>query len=186
MSIFSVLMVLVLLSIPTFFYATALEKEIPPQNEQGIIYVGENALVYSNADVSNAIVVNIQVPTTTREIVKPKKNAHRISEQVTIHKISQDQQARKIQAEVTARTTFVYFSQGDLPSVSKSFSNVHSGKLATAITTLKIVGKSDFSPYVIHFFAVRCEKQKFYTSLSFIQSRSIRSSSLRAPPIYLV
>ena len=80
MSIFSVLMVLVLLSIPTFFYATALEKDIPPQNEQGIIYVGENAIVYSKADVSNATVVNIQVPTTTREIVKPKKNAHRISE----------------------------------------------------------------------------------------------------------
>lgn len=182
-SIFSVLMVLALLSIPTFFNAKSLENDIPPQNEPGIIYVGEGARVYG---MSNVVVVNIPSPTDAKQAIQPRKKSISISEQVAEHTISADQKARKIQAEVSARTTFYYFSEGNPDSISGSSSNFHSGELATAVTSFKISGKSEFSPYVLHFFALRCDKQKFYTSLSFIQFRNFRSSSLRAPPIFLI
>ena len=185
-SIFSVLMVLALLSIPTFFNAKSLENDIPPQNEPGIIYVGEGARVYGMSNISNAVVVNIQSPTAPEEITSPNKKSNSISEQVTIHKISAEQKAKRIKEEVAARTTFYYFSEGNPDSISGSSSNVHSGEVATAVTSFKISGKAEFSPYVLHFFALRCEKQKFYTSLSFIQFRNFRSSALRAPPISLI
>ena len=185
-SSFSVLMVLALLSIPTFFNAKSLENDIPPQNQQGIIYVGEGAKVYGMSNISNAVVVNIPNPTIAKQAIQPRKKSISISEQVAEHKISADQKARKIQAEVSARTNFYYFSEGNLDSISGSSSYVHSGELATAVTSFKISGKSEFSPYVLHFFALRCEKQKFYTSLSFIQFRNFRSSALRAPPIFLI
>ena len=182
-------MVLTLLSIPTFFYATALETDFPPQNEPGIIYVGEGAKVYGMYNISNAVVVNIPSPTNptiAKQAIQPRKKSISISEQVAEHTISADQKARKIQAEVSARTTLYYFSEGNPDSISGSSSNVHSGELATAVTSFKISGKSEFSPYVLHFYALRCQKQKFYTSLSFIQFRNFRSSSLRAPPIFLI
>ena len=188
-SIFSVLMVLALLSIPTFFNAKSLENDIPPQNQQGIIYVGEGAKVYGMSNISNAVVVNIPNPTNptiAKQAIQPRKKSISISEQVAEHTNSADQKARKIQAEVSARTTFYYFSEGNLDSISGSSSNVHSGEVATAVTFFKISGKSEFSPYVLHFFALRCDKQKFYTSLSSIQFRNFRSSSLRAPPIFLI
>lgn len=185
-SIFSVLMVLALLSISTFFNAKSLENDIPPQNEPGIIYVGEGARVYG---MSNVVVVNIPNPTNptiAKQAIQPRKKSISISEQVAEHTISADQKARKIQAEVSARTTFYYFSEGNPDSISGSSSYVYSGELATAVTSFKLSGKSEFSPYVLHFFALRCDKQKFYTSLSFIQFRNFRSSSLRAPPIFLI
>lgn len=185
-SIFSVLMVLTLLSIPTFFYATALETDIPPQNEPGIIYVGEGALVYGLSDNSNAVVVNVPNPTNTKEAIQPKKKLISISQQVAAHTISTDQKARKIQAEVSARTSFYYFSPGNLDSISGNTSKIHSGELATAVTSFKIVSNDEFSPYVVHFFTVSSEKQKFFTSLPFIQFGNFRSSSLRAPPIFLI
>ena len=179
-------MVLTLLSIPTFFNAKSLETDIPPQNELGIIYVGEGAKVYG---MSNVVVVNIPNPTNptiAKQAIQPRKKSISISEQVAEHTISADQKARKIQAEVSARITLYYFSEGNPDSISGSSSNVHSGELATAVTSFKISGKSEFSPYVLHFFALRCEKQQFYTSLSFIQFRNFRSSALRAPPISLI
>lgn len=185
-SSFSKLILLSLLCISTFFSASALEEGIPQQDQQGIIYVGEDALVYGMSEISNAIVIKIQSPTSAKELTNPKKKSNSISEQVAIHKISADQKAKKIQEEVTARTTFYYFLEGDFDSISGSSSNVQSGELATVVTSFKIAGKSEFLPYVLHFFALRCEKQKFYTSLSFIQFRNFRSSSLRAPPISLI
>lgn len=185
-SIFSVLMVLTLLSIPTFFYATALETDIPPQNEPGIIYVGEGALVYGLSDNSNAVVVNVPNPTKTKEAIQPTKKLISISQQVAAHTISTDQKARKIQAEVSARTSFYYFSPGNLDSILGNTSKIHSGDLATAVTFFKIVSNAEFSPYVVHFFTVSSEKQKFFTFLSFIQFGNFRSSSLRAPPIFLI
>ena len=179
-------MVVALLSIPTVFNAKSLETDIPPQNEPGIIYVGEGALVYGLSDNSNAVVVNVPNPTSTKEAIQPKKKLISITQQVAAHTISTDQKARKIQAEVSARTNFYYFSEGNPDSISGSFSYFHSGELATAVTSFKISGKSEFSPYVLHFYALRCQKQKFYTSLSFIQFRNFRSSSLRAPPIFLI
>ena len=179
-------MVLALLSIPTFFNAKSLENDIPPQNEPGIIYVGEGARVYG---MSNVVVVNIPNPTNptiAKQAIQPRKKSISISEQVAEHTISADQKARKIQAEVSARTNFYYFSEGNPDSISGSSSYVYSGELATAVTSFKISGKSEFSPYVLHFFALRGDKQKFYTSLSFIQFRNFRSSSLRAPPISLI
>lgn len=185
-SIFSVLMVLTLLSLPTFFYATALETDIPPQNQAGIIYVGEGALVYGLSDISNAVVVNIPNPTNTKEAIQPKKKLAGISEQVAKNITSTNQKARKIQAEVSARTKHFYFSPGILDSISGRSSIIHSGELATAVSSSKIASTVKFSPYVIHSFAVCCEKQKFFTSLSFIQFGNFRSASLRAPPIFLI
>ncbi len=188
-SIFSVLMVLALLSIPAFFNAKSLETDIPPQNELGIIYVGEGAKVYGMSNISNAVVVNIPNPTNptiAKQAIQPRKKSISISEQVAEHTISADQKARRIQAEVFARTNFYYFSEGNLDSISGSSSPPHSGELATAVTSFKILGITKFSTYVVHFFAVSCEKEKFYTSLSSIQFRNLRSASLRAPPIFLI
>lgn len=176
-------MVSTLLSIPTFFYATALETDIPPQNQAGIIYVGEGALVYGLSDISNAVLVNIPNPTNKKEAIQPKKKLASISEQVAINKTSTYQKARKIQAEVSARTKHFYFSPGILDSISGRSSNNHSGELATAVTTSKIASSVESSSYVVHCFDVCCEKQQFFTSLSFIQFGNFRSASLRAPPI---
>lgn len=172
--------------IPAIFYASALENDTPPQNQQGVIYVGQGALVYGLSNISNAVVVNVPTPTNTKEVTQPKKKSASISEQVVTRKISVRHRARKIQEEVTARTFFYYFSEGNLDSIAGSSSNAHSGELATVVTSFEMAGKSPFSPYVLHFFAFRSEKQKFYTSLSFIQFRNFRSSSLRAPPFFTI
>ena len=178
-------MMLVLLMIPSVFYASALENDIPTQDQQGVIYVGEGALVYGMSDISNAVIVSIQSQKPIQEIAKNKKKIVSVSEQVVKRENLAKQKARKIQQEVTARSIFHYLAKGNLGSIESS-SSVHSGNLATAVTFSKIVGVTLSSPYVVHFFTVSSEKQKFFTSLSFIQFGKFRSSSLRAPPIFLI
>ena len=82
-SVFCLLMMLPLLTMPLFFGAAALKVNIPQQNQPGIIYVGENAFIYGIEESTNARIVKIEAPLEhkgSKKVVKVKiKNRSAIS-----------------------------------------------------------------------------------------------------------
>lgn len=73
-----------LLSMPLFFSATALKGDIPQQDQQAIIYVGENTVVFGFEESTNARIVKIEAPL---KVEGPKKSSNsKIKKQIPITK----------------------------------------------------------------------------------------------------
>ncbi|SFC28349.1 hypothetical protein [Kaistella jeonii] len=56
-----------LLCISSFFSASALKVDVPQQDQQAIIYVTENAVVFGTEDVTNASIVKIKAPLEAKD-----------------------------------------------------------------------------------------------------------------------
>lgn len=69
--IFFNLIMLPLLCIAPFFSANALEADVPQQDQQGVIYVSENAIVVGFEQFSNASIVKIKTPIGEKKSKRP-------------------------------------------------------------------------------------------------------------------
>lgn len=98
-SIFFNLILLPLLCISPFFSASALEVDVPQQDQQAVIYVSENAVVFGAEEASNATIVKINAPIEVKH-----------------SKLAADS---KIKKEIAVATTEPINPAGHLPKLSK-------------------------------------------------------------------
>ena len=70
-----------LLCISSFFNASALENHIPAQ-DQAIIYVGENTVIYGSSQIFNAKIIPIEKEFVAKKKIKYSKKNGSISKVV--------------------------------------------------------------------------------------------------------
>lgn len=175
---------LILCFIPLSLYSSTTIPEVDSTG-QGIIYVYEGATVYQNDAYSTNKLVEINIPQNTH-IAENKKEFKTISEEVKAQKNSRDQRIERIQEQINSRIDFDYFLAKELKYFALNLSGGNSTAFAISQPSIKLIAKLKISISNITSFYLEGEKQKFYTSLSFIQFGNFRSSSLRAPPTLLV
>ena len=135
-SLFFILILLPLLSIPTFFSASALEVDVLQQDPQAIIYVSENAIVFGIEEVTNARVVKVKVASKVKDFsttVVPK-----IKKQIPISKTDKENQVKDLPQ--LSKPKFLFQSKtSDESFDAAAFSNTKNSVITTFFVSEDIV-----------------------------------------------
>lgn len=171
-----------LLSMPLFFGATALKTHIPQQNQQAIIYVGENTLVYGVPGVSNAIIVKVQNKTVPQKIEQLKKKFVPSEDQAITKNSKRNQELKVLQQKINKKIKHTFYSSSQDSDLLR-FAKV---KIASVANSTNFSFKYQKAIVCIdedlNIFRVQNTKQKFFTSLSYSEFQKPRNSFLRGPP----
>ena len=161
-----------------FFKATALEVQPPVQNPQAVIYVSGNAQIHGN--LNNSVVIiknNNEVPTVREEHHKVKKQPN----QIQIASVKKKNSYKKLSDKIEKRVFYTSTTRSNL----KDSSLFNIGNLALSINvypTLKYAHTNISEVRIVINCNSQLQKQKFYTSLSYLQFEKYCNSALRGPP----
>lgn len=181
---FSVFLILLVFG---HFYHCALQNEQGlSESQPGEIYISPGTVVYNISAVTNAKVTHIHQPPKKTVTVKKKPVSRTVADQVIDNQVTKNKRAEKIQKRVDLYTQFINFS---LPS-DTDVKGMGREKIKAALTTaytfsFKAIGSSVLVSTPGIMLIAQLEKQKFYTSFSFLQFSKLRNSFLRGPPSHL-
>ncbi len=169
----------------TFFNAAALGKDFVDQDQTGVIYVSSGVEIYGTQNISNAKITTTKTTTLPKKICKkisPKKYVP-VAEQIIAKKNEEDRKLKILQSRINEKVEkSFYTSSGDSSFFGIAKNKV--GSFAVSCTSFS----PDFSNAILEDFPrlkrfeTQLKKQKFYTSIAFLQFSRLRTSSLRAPP----
>lgn len=174
-----------LLCMSTFFNASALKTETVDQDQTGVIYVSSDVQIFGTEHISNATINTIKSTSVPKKISKnnPELKYIPIAKQIIAKKNEEHRILKKLQDKIDKKIVRSFYS---------SSSNGNQLTISTHSTAKfglsSNISKIDFSNglvkenLVLKSFKTHLQRQKFYTSLSHLQFRKFRSSSLRAPP----
>jgi len=183
-STFLNLILLPLLCIPLFFNASALEKGIPPQDQQAIIYVGENTVVYSTPESSNFIVVKIQNEPVSKNIEPAKKKYVPLEVQVIAKKSSRDHELKVLQQKINKKVKYTFYSATQDRDLLR-FAKVRFASAATVNLSFKYQIAFLSVQDSTNIFKIQTTKQKFFASFSYSELGKPRNIFLRGPPRFI-
>ena len=156
------------------------------KNSQAVIYVSGGTQITGASEFSNAHIVEISTKHSSKKVISDKIHNANFSEQIIAKKKSTDQKLRLVQEKINKKVQHSYYSsplESELVKFAKAKLNF------TAVTTNTSLFKYGHSTVQNTFlFKPHCGqilKQKFYTSLSYLQMGKLRSLSLRGPPLFL-
>ncbi|MDP2452579.1 MULTISPECIES: hypothetical protein [unclassified Kaistella] len=190
-SLFSVFFVLLFSSLS---FATTLSKTDSVTTKQtAVIYVLGNTIIKGESSFSNANIITVKIvekkSSNTKQNTVEKKEDQSISAQISKKEKEEKEKEKlaKIQKQVKEKPT-TFLSQNQTSSDFNN-TNFQNGSIAVASNNsyspfkfLKVFLQKNKAP-------VLCEdkknKQKFYTTLSYLHFGKYRSSSLRAPPAFV-
>lgn len=188
-SLFSVFFVLLFSSLS---FATTLSKTDSVTTKQtAVIYVLGNTIIKGESSFSNANIITVKIvekkSSNTKQNTVEKKEDQSISAQISKKEKEEKEKLAKIQKQVKEKpTTFLAQNQTSSDFNNTNFQNgsiaVASNNSYSPFKFLKVFLQKNKAP-------VLCEdkknKQKFYTTLSYLHFGKYRSSSLRAPPAFV-
>lgn len=168
----------------SFYFAQSGEHDVK-QDQSGIVYISDGVEIHGVELMSNAKIETLQKPSS------PKKTAGKssvpkyvpIAKQILQKKNEDHQKLKALQHKIDqkiAENLYTSKKDNDLFILVGS----RAGFLAVSSNT----NPFNFSNalleegFDLQNFKIQLGKQKFATSLSFLQFRKLRSSSLRAPP----
>ena len=175
-SIFFLLILLPLLSIPTFFSASALEVDVLQQDPQAIIYVSENAVIFGIEEVTNARIVKIKTPSKVKDFSKTA--APKIKKQIPTPKTEVRNQIKNLPK--LSRPKFVFQSKkSDESFGAGAFSNSKNSVVTTFFVSEGIVS----CLYTKLHIPVFVYKMNIYTA-DFIKTAALSQFLFSRPPPY--
>lgn len=183
-SVFSVLFVLLLSSLS--FASTPAQIDSIATEKSAEIYVSGSAIIKGVENFSNASIVSIETleNKTSNSKVKTlaKTEDQSISAQIIRKEKEAAQKIAKLQKQIKETAT-VFITKNPASSYFNNSSS-QNGSIAVVSSTSIIKFLKDISRLAI---SQHCKedikKQKYYTTLSYLQFGKYRNSSLRAPPV---
>lgn len=179
--------IIVMLPILSFANSTELidsPSEItPPQTQNPTkIYVSQGATIVGVENISNLKIVSDTK--TVQKKVKPVEKltlSEEIQHAVVLKNVKEKEIKAATEKNIAKKTDFTFSN----PLQSNSnFSQKSGNSLNAVFSPTNLLQKAAItSQYVINLkISAELKKQKIYNSLSYLQFRKYRSSSLRAPP----
>lgn len=161
------------------------DSALSQNNPEAIIYVSSGTKIIGSSEFSNARIINIPNASSTKKDKTEKVNSAPLSKQITAKSDEINSTSKILQAKISKVLRSFY------NSIPQSNWFNHSKLKFGSIAVNNSGNTYNFSPatfvgqIIIKVFSSSSTKQKFYTSLSYLQLCKFRSSSLRAPPAYL-
>ena len=183
-SFFLKFILLPLLCITSFFNASALENHIPAQ-DQAIIYVGENTVIYGSSQIFNAKIIPIEKEFVAKKKIKYSKKNVTIQNQISATKDKTDKKLKLLQQKINKQVKSNFFSSS-LDSDLMKFAKVKFANVATTYhTSIKYHKEVISVENILSNYKVKSTQQKFFTSLSYSEFCKLTNSFLRGPPLFI-
>lgn len=169
----------------TFFNAAALQVGALDQDQTGLIYVSAGVEIYGSQNISNAKISSLETASSPEKISKknPKPKYISIAKQILAKKNVEQRNLKRLQDKISINIIrSIYSSSNDRNLLA--LAKYKAGSSAIASTSVNFDFSNAFLQdyLILKRFESEIKKQKFYTSLSYLQFRNFRSCSLRAPP----
>ena len=179
---FSLLLLFILVGIPSVISASVLENDNLDQGSEGVIYVSGNAVLFGENSISNGKIIEIEStkenvsrePTKKLEVIADLVKVHQKSKEIALQKILDNakKDKKKICFESSWNPKFFNLTLSKMAGFSSQISNSYS----------KLSALLHFWVKVLPNYKIQLEKQKYYTSLSYLQFGKYTNSSRRGPP----
>lgn len=165
-----------------FFKAVPLEVELPVQDPQAIIYVSGNAQIYGNLNTSVVIAKDKIESTRVTNVPHKVKKQHN---QVELANVAKKESYEKLAAKIASKKKPVFYTSNP----SDNLSTQQLKLITSAVAVAMAHNFNNFNAVIPEITSVilliaQSKKQKYYTSLSYLQFGKYRSSSLRGPPTW--
>lgn len=169
------------------FAATSIQKDSISAIQNNVIFVSGNATIIGLENLSNANIVSLEstqrISSKSKVKTLAKTEDHSISAQIIKKETEEKEQIAKLQKQSNLNTSVAFLL---LPS-SSDFNSTTSQQCNNAVVCSNLYSKVKFlksvtKDLVFQNCIVAKKKQKFCTSLSYLQFGKYRSSSLRGPP----
>ena len=158
---------------------------ISQKNSQAIIYISAGTQITGISQFSNARIIKVATKKASVKVATVKISAPTISEQIVAKKKSQNQALKSVQEKINKKVKNSYYSSSqDNESLKFAKFKFNFAAVTTTISSFKYSPAFVSSTLLLNSDQAQLLKQKFYTSLSFLQFRKLRSSSLRGPPCF--
>lgn len=178
-----ILIFLLTVLIPTSAYAEGIDSAQLKKRSDAVIYVSGNATIYGSEYISSS-----KLELSPKETVQKSKSPQivklksvTIKEQVASNEKSKKDSFKNVQKEIDKRIKdYLNPISSDSQFINLDHYTVCGSLSFTTYSSAFITDAFDLNILKIHI-----SKQKFDTSLSFLQFRKLLDSFLRGPPPYL-
>lgn len=165
-----------------FFKATAVENQPPVQNIQAVIYVSGNAQVYGT--INNAVIIDKDKNQAATLDIGNKETKKQLSE-IRIASVKKKATYKKLAEKIKSVKKRVFYTSTSKSKLKDFYLN-KIGPSAVSLhvnTSLKYASTKISESNLVVKYNTQLQKQKFYTSLSYLQFEKFCSAALRGPPI---
>lgn len=176
------LILFVLLFISQTFNAAALQEDNLGNDQEGIIHLSGGATIHGVSTISNVTIVNIPNP-VAEKMMKCKPKYKTIEQQVVAKKAKQNRNLKMLQDQINLKArAFFYSDSHDTELASLKKFNFCNTAITSNLSSFNFSNAFISEEYILNIFKAVTAKQKFYTSLSYLQFSKLRDSFLRGPP----
>lgn len=179
-----ILILLISTLIPYSIHGMDNDSIIAADQEQAVIYVQNGAEVYGLPELTNALVSKTtSSDSTPKHAEKKERTDSTFAMKIEEKKQSQKKVLKKLQDQINNRISHFYYSDSESTALFSGkvlqLNNVATNVLVTSQDIKGIASSNDF---IILTLRLHLAKQKFYTSLSYLEFGKLRNSFLRGPP----
>lgn len=156
------------------------------KDPEAIIYVSAGAIVAGTSQFSNARIVEILGNSPSKKILKEKTTNTGLAKQIVAKKEANDQSLKLLQEKINKKVKNSFYSssqESELVRFAKS--KLDLSAVTSAASSFKFAHAFVSITFLLNVHRAQILKQKYCTSLSYLQFGKFRSSSLRAPPAFL-
>ena len=170
---------------PLFFHAEGKDSVVAKKNQEAIIYVTSGVQIQGLSYITNTKVISIEKALTSKKKIQSKAKYITFKEQVTTIKNAKDQSLKKLQEKINEKVKkYNYTTSQDNVLIQWVKLRFGTSAASNNFTTFNFSNAFFSNEYHLNIFRSQVAKQKFYTSISYLQFGKYRNSSLRAPPSY--
>lgn len=157
---------------------------VAPQQEQAVIYLQDGAEVYGLSNNSNAIITKTKSPDfIVKQTKKKERRTTTVAMKIAEKENEEKRDLKELQDKINHKISHFYYTDSDsntlLSAQMLNLNNEATNVLGSSQNLKGIVAAREL---IVISFKLQLAKQKFYTSLSYLQFGKLRNSFLRGPP----
>lgn len=166
--------------------AALLDSAFSQNNQEAIIYVAPGTKIIGASDFSNARIIEIPKVASVSAKSDNKVSSVPVSKQLTAKHDEIEQKSKIVQAKISKAVKTFYNSSPKSEWFSLSNSIFNSAAVSTNSASSKFSPIAVLTKINLEILMLFTSDQNFHFSLSFLQLCKFRSSSLRAPPQFIL
>ena len=181
----SLLILFFALLTPLFLHAEGQDSVVAKKNQEAVIYVSSGAEIQGLSYITNARIIKIEKEVPSIKKIQSKAKYATLKVQVTANINAKDESLKKLQQKINDQVKNYYFSTSQDIALSQWVKlRLSTSAASTDFNSFNFSKAFLSNKYHLNIFRSQVAKQKFYTSISYLQFGKYRNSSLRAPPSY--
>ena len=166
--------------------AVVIDSVNSQKNSPNTIYVSSGAKVYISSNVSNIKIVKIKEGRAPEKIANIHKTSLSQVKQTICQKNSQNLELKILQEKIDKNVKNSFYSASHNNDLLKSSKLRFTSAATTPNLPFKFSKAFFNTEYDLSLFKIQNGKQKFYSSLSYLEFGKLRNSFLRGPPFTYV